>query len=435
MRSSGSFRPISPVSSPGACATRYFTNAQGGILDDLMVVNGGDHVLLVVNAACKDGDYALVADALGKTCSVEMLDRALIALQGPQAEAALAVLAPDCASMKFLEARTLTIMGAPCLVMRSGYTGEDGFEISTPSDLAREIAEELLANAAVAPAGLGARDSLRLEAGLPLYGSDIDETTTPVEAGLAWAIQNARRNGGARQGGFPGDGIILRQIAQGAPRARVGLRPAGQGQEARAIVRGGAALYAERGCKDSDRRGHLRRLRPEPRRPDRDGLRAGGARRARNPRFRRASRQAAAFDRDSASLHHAEIQAELEEDALLKFTEEHEWLKLEGDVATVGITAHATELLGDLVFVELPDPGAKLKKGDSAAVVESVKAASDIYAPLAGEVVEVNQAIVDDPALVNADPHGGGWFFKLKLADKSAMEGLMDEAAYRKLIE
>jgi aminomethyltransferase len=230
---------------PGRMRYSYFTNAQGGILDDLMAVNGGDHLLLVVNGACKDGDYALVADDLGETCTVEMLDRALIALQGPQAEAALAVLAPDCTSMKFLEARTLTIMGAPCLVMRSGYSGEDGFEISTPSDLAREIAEELLANAAVAPAGLGARDSLRLEAGLPLYGSDIDETTTPVEAGLAWAIQNTRRDGGARQGGFPGDGIILRQIAQGAPRVRVGLRPAGQGQEARAIVRGDASLYAD----------------------------------------------------------------------------------------------------------------------------------------------------------------------------------------------
>ena len=143
---------------PGRMRYSYFTNAQGGILDDLMAVNCGDYLLVVVNGACKDGDYALVAGALGKACSVEMLDRALIALQGPRAEAALARLAPDCASLKFLEARTLTIMGAPCLVMRSGYTGEDGFEISTPSDLAREIAEELLADASVAPAGLGARE-------------------------------------------------------------------------------------------------------------------------------------------------------------------------------------------------------------------------------------------------------------------------------------
>jgi glycine cleavage system H protein len=120
---------------------------------------------------------------------------------------------------------------------------------------------------------------------------------------------------------------------------------------------------------------------------------------------------------------------------VLKYTEDHEWLELEGDVATVGITTHATELLGDIVFVQLPEIGAKLEKGDGAAVVESVKAASDVYAPLAGEVVEINQAIVDDPATVNADPQGKGWFFKLRLADVKAMDGLMDEAAYMKHIE
>ncbi len=120
---------------------------------------------------------------------------------------------------------------------------------------------------------------------------------------------------------------------------------------------------------------------------------------------------------------------------MLRYTEEHEWLKLDGDVATVGITAHAATLLGDVVFVELPELGAKLAKGDGAAVVESVKAASDVYAPLAGDVVEVNQAIVDDPALVNADPEGKGWFFKLRLDDVKAMDGLMDESAYKKLIE
>jgi glycine cleavage system H protein len=120
---------------------------------------------------------------------------------------------------------------------------------------------------------------------------------------------------------------------------------------------------------------------------------------------------------------------------LLKYTEEHEWLELEGDIATVGITAHAATLLGDVVFVELPEVGATLAKGDGAAVVESVKAASDVYAPLAGEVVEINQAIVKDPAIVNADPQGAGWFFKLKLNDVKAMDGLMDEAAYKRLIE
>lgn len=119
---------------------------------------------------------------------------------------------------------------------------------------------------------------------------------------------------------------------------------------------------------------------------------------------------------------------------MIKFTEEHEWLKLDGDVATVGITAHAAEQLGDLVFVGLPDVGAQVTKGASAATVESVKAASEIYAPLDGEIVEINDAIGADPSLVNSDPLGGGWFFKLKLRDKSAMDALMDEAAYRKMI-
>jgi glycine cleavage system H protein len=120
---------------------------------------------------------------------------------------------------------------------------------------------------------------------------------------------------------------------------------------------------------------------------------------------------------------------------MLKFTDDHEWLKIEGDVATVGITAHATEQLGDLVFVELPEAGDEFEQGDTAATLESVKAASDIYAPLAGEIVESNEAIVDDPSIVNSDPMGEGWFFKLKLADASAAEELMDEDAYKAMVD
>jgi len=225
---------------PGRLRYAFFTNAHGGILDDLMVANCGDHLLLVVNAACKATDEAHLRGQLGKECEVERLDRALIALQGPRAETALAILAPECTSMRFMDVRTLTLMGAECMVSRSGYTGEDGYEISTPADIAREIAEELLANADVAPIGLGARDSLRLEAGLCLYGSDIDDKTTPVEAGLSWAIQKERRSGGAREGGFSGAEIILGQLEHGTPRHRVGLRP-----EGRAPVRASAPLYVE----------------------------------------------------------------------------------------------------------------------------------------------------------------------------------------------
>jgi aminomethyltransferase len=225
---------------PGRLRYAFFTNARGGFLDDVMVANCGDHFLIVVNAACKAADEAHLRAQLGKVCNVERLDRALIALQGPKAEAVLAILAPECSNMRFMDVRTLTLMGTDCMVARSGYTGEDGFEISTRADIAREIAEELLANADVAPIGLGARDSLRLEAGLCLYGSDIDERTTPVEAGLSWVIQKVRRCGGARAGGFPGAEIILDQLEHGALRRRVGLRP-----EGRAPIRAGAPLYTE----------------------------------------------------------------------------------------------------------------------------------------------------------------------------------------------
>jgi aminomethyltransferase len=220
----------------------FFTNAHGGILDDVMVAHCGDHFWIIVNAACKAVDEAHLRAELGKACEVERLDRALIALQGPKAESALALLAPECANMQFMDVRTMTLMGVDCIVARSGYTGEDGFEISIPADSAREIAEELLANADVTPIGLGARDTLRLEAGLCLYGSDIDEKTTPVEAGLSWAIQKVRRRGGAREGGFPGAEIILGQLEHDVPRYRVGLKP-----EGRAPVRAGAPLYAGMG--------------------------------------------------------------------------------------------------------------------------------------------------------------------------------------------
>ena len=218
----------------------FFTNNRGGILDDLMVANRDDHYLLVVNAACKENDEALLRDGLSEDCDIERTDQALIALQGPKAEAALAHVAPDCVSMQFMDVRKMPIMGTPCVVARSGYTGEDGFEISMPSDVAREIAEGLLEDLAVAPVGLTARDTLRLEAGLCLYGSDLDQTTTPVMAGLSWAIQDARRRTGQRAGGFPGAPLILDELERGTTSRRVGLTP-----EGRTPVRAGAPLYAD----------------------------------------------------------------------------------------------------------------------------------------------------------------------------------------------
>ncbi|MGR3715645.1 MAG: glycine cleavage system aminomethyltransferase GcvT, partial [Thermohalobaculum sp.] len=176
-----------------------FTSEAGGILDDLMVANRGDHLFLVVNAACKDADEAHLRAHLSDACEIERLDgRALLALQGPEAAAVLAAMAPESTEMRFMDVRALTLAGAACIVSRSGYTGEDGFEISVPDDAAVALARALLAHEAVEPIGLGARDSLRLEAGLCLYGSDLDPTTSPVEASLLWAMQKARRAGGAR---------------------------------------------------------------------------------------------------------------------------------------------------------------------------------------------------------------------------------------------
>jgi len=226
---------------PGRQRYAQFTNDQGGILDDLMVANFGDHLFLVVNAACKAEDEAHLRKHLSDVCVIEPLaDRALIALQGPKAEAVLAGLCPDAAAMRFMDAGPRRVDGIDCFVSRSGSTGVDGFEISIPAEQAERPAEALLASADVLPIGLGARDSLRLEAGLCLYGHDIDTTTTPVDGALEWSIQKSRRHGGARAGGFPGAEKILSQLANGAPRRRVGLRP-----EGRAPVREGAPLFAD----------------------------------------------------------------------------------------------------------------------------------------------------------------------------------------------
>jgi aminomethyltransferase len=219
----------------------FFTNDGGGILDDLMVANRGDHLFLVVNAACKDADIAHMRAHLSDACDIEVIeDRALLALQGPASEAALARLSGDVAGMKFMDVISTEILGAECWISRSGYTGEDGYEISVPNDKAVALAEALLAMDEVEAIGLGARDSLRLEGGLCLYGNDIDTGTTPVEAALLWAIQKIRRAGGERAGGFPGADIILAQMENGATRKRVGIQPTG-----RAPMRGGTPLYAD----------------------------------------------------------------------------------------------------------------------------------------------------------------------------------------------
>ena len=218
----------------------FLTNAEGGIEDDLMLANRGDHFLIVVNAARKAHDLALLRAGLPDCDLGEATGRGLIALQGPAAEAALARLLPDVAEFAFMDVGIRHWQGAELWISRSGYTGEDGFEISVPDAFAVPLAEALLAMPEVAPVGLGARDSLRLEAGLCLYGHDIDAGTSPVEAGLSWAIQKVRRSGGARAGGFPGAGRILAELAGGPALRRLGLRP-----EGRAPMRDGVEIFAE----------------------------------------------------------------------------------------------------------------------------------------------------------------------------------------------
>lgn len=238
------FEALMPVDVLGLAEGRQrygmFTNDTGGILDDLMFANRGDHLFVVVNAACKAQDIAHLRAHLPAGSVDVVTDRALLALQGPLAETALARLVPGVAQMRFMDVATHAYQGQDLWISRSGYTGEDGFEISVPEAIVTGFAQALLAMEEVAPIGLGARDSLRLEAGLCLYGHDIDTATTPVEAALTWAIQKTRRAGGDRQGGFPGADKILAQLTDGPSVRRVGLLP-----EGRAPMREGVDIFAD----------------------------------------------------------------------------------------------------------------------------------------------------------------------------------------------
>ncbi|HXF16046.1 MAG TPA: glycine cleavage system aminomethyltransferase GcvT [Burkholderiales bacterium] len=202
----------------------FFTNASGGILDDLMVTRREDDIFIVVNASCKSADIAHLTACIGQRCSVEALPQlALLALQGPQAAVALSRLNAAVGKLAFMTGMRARLNSSDCFVTRSGYTGEDGFEISVEAPAAQTLARVLLAQPEVKPAGLGARDTLRLEAGLCLYGHDIDQTITPVEAGLTWAVAKVRRAGGVRAGGYPGATVLENQIARGCAVKRVGL--------------------------------------------------------------------------------------------------------------------------------------------------------------------------------------------------------------------
>ncbi len=229
---------------PGRMRYTQLLNDDGGIIDDLMVTkfegaDGTEELFLVVNGACKHGDFAHIEKHLGGEAELEVLpERALIALQGPQAVVVLSSMLPDVADMPFMSTRHLQLEGLDLMASRCGYTGEDGFEVSLPGDAAADFARRLLDLEGVAPAGLGARDSLRLEAGLCLYGNDIDTTTSPIEANLTWSISKRRRE----EGGFAGAGRVLDELANGPKRRLVGITPQG-----RAPARQGAVIHARDG--------------------------------------------------------------------------------------------------------------------------------------------------------------------------------------------
>jgi aminomethyltransferase len=241
------FESLMPVDvmglAPGRQRYGLLLNEEGGILDDLMFVNRGDDLFVVVNGACKQADIAHLQQRIGTQCTITpMPDQALLALQGPLAVTALARMVPGVTSLVFMTGARFDWKGVPLFITRSGYTGEDGFEISIAAAQADTFARALLAQPEVKPIGLGARNSLRLEAGLCLYGQDLGTTTSPVEAGLNWAIQKVRRTGGERAGGFPGAERVLRELAQGPERCRVGLVA-----QARVPVREHTPLQAQDG--------------------------------------------------------------------------------------------------------------------------------------------------------------------------------------------
>ncbi len=222
----------------GKARYTFFTNQQGGIMDDLIVSNAGDHLFVVVNASMRDQDIGHMRANLNGVEVVELTDRALVAVQGPKAEGIVGELCPAAVELKFMETTVADIMGSKCRISRLGYTGEDGYEISIPQERAIEIAKAFLAGGDCEPAGLGARDSLRLEAGLCLYGNDIDNDTSPIEASLNWAIQKRRRE----EGGFPGAERIQAELANGPARKLVGIRP-----EGRAPARQGVEIQDQQG--------------------------------------------------------------------------------------------------------------------------------------------------------------------------------------------
>ena len=343
-------------------------------------------------------------------------DWAMLAVQGPRARAALAALADGELPARMRTAE-LELAGVPALVCGTGYTGEDGCELLVRARRRPPRSGTRCSSAACGPPGLGARDTLRLEVCFHLYGNDLSEDRNPIEAGLGWCCK--------LDTGFIGAEALA---AVSPSQTLVPFAFTGPG-----IPRQGNPV--ERPARR--RRGHQRQPVALPGDRHRDGLRAGRGRRAGyTDRGGRARQGAPRGGAGKAALRRGRkdqvAEASYPED--LKYHAEHDWARIEGDQATFGITWYAQDALGEVVFFDPPEVGTQVTKDQAYAEVESVKAVSDVFAPLSGEIVEVNEALADSPEKVNEDPYGEGWMVKVRLTDPSEVDALLDVNAYRDLL-
>ena len=410
--------------------------ADGGIIDDLIVYRLADERFLVVANA---GNASVVSDALAERLrgSAAILDdrslaMGLVAIQGPRAIDALRPLTDvDLEALRYYAIAEGTVAGIPALVARTGYTGEDGFEVFVDTARTGELWDALLVATHAhdgLPVGLGARDTLRLEAGMPLYGNELDRTTTPFDAGLGRVVKL----------GKPRDFVGRAALETG--RSRRPESPARGSQRGRSRDRPARLPDPSRG--PAPRGGDQRHAIADARGADRDGLRHPGRWRAgyssghRDPWGARPSE-----GRRPALLPSPRLTAGIRRrfppamvPAELRYTKDHEWVRLDGDTATVGITQYAADQLGDIVFVELPDVGRVLEQFAAFGVVESVKAVSDLFAPLSGEILATNPGLAGSPETVNSDPYGEGWMVRLRVTDEAQSAELLDAAAYDDLV-
>ena len=420
---------IFPISfcklAPGKIKYTQLLNHEGKIIDDLMIHKTRDEnsVWLVVNAACKQKDISHLRHNLNKKFNINLRsDLSLIALQGPKSEKILADLIPEIKEMEFMSSSWFRYKNYEILISRCGYTGEDGFEISIPNKYVVTFTEKLLKNNDVKLAGLGARDSLRLEAGLCLYGHDIDIEKNPIEAGLKWSICKDRLD----KQDFIGGQVIADEYKKGPQKNLLGFLPKG-----RAPAREGTLIYdASNKLIGEVTSGSFS---PSLGVPISMGYIISSFKNEKEVFFDiRGKKIPADIIKLPFVPHNYFKRKKLMTDIF--YTKDHEWIKVNGDEGVVGITSYASEQLGDIVFVELPEKGNSFDQGKDVAVIESVKAASEIYSPASGEIYETNSSLEEKPEIINEDPLERGWLYKVIIKNKDELKNLMSEEEYKKLI-